>query len=181
MQLFRFSGLEDRFYSLDQLLNDAQTVVQDQYVLAQAFINNQNSASNERDSSILPDLCQAHQHQLMVMFKKHQHLDEIRRKCAKAKVELIGNLNSRLKWIMHVQHALTETSSKLTVYNESLRRLRCQIEVVEQMHVAAAIYGEAVMEVVRRKKFSESYNKVMFLFCSYGISCAFLRRSHKNG
>ncbi|CAG7838501.1 unnamed protein product [Allacma fusca] len=152
-------GLEDRFFELDRLLNEGKTVVQDQYILAQAFLNNQNSASNERDSSILPDLCQAHQQQLMLMFRKHQHLDEIRRKCAKAKDELIGNLNTRLKWIMYVQHGLNETSNKLAIYNESLRRVRCQIEVVEQIHVAASIYGEAVVEVVRRKKFSESYNK----------------------
>jgi RB1-inducible coiled-coil protein 1 len=139
---------------------DAKTFVQDQAVLAQAFLNNQNSASNERDSSIYPDLCQAHQHQLMTMFKKHQHLDEIRRKCAKAKEELIGNLNSRLKWIIYVQHSVSETGNKLTVYKERLRRLRSQLEVVEQIHVAAEIYGEAVVEVVRRKKFSESYRKV---------------------
>ena len=153
-------GLEERLFGLDQLLIESKKLVQEQYELSQAFLQNQNRASDLKDSSIFPDLCQSHQHQLLVMQRNHTQLEDIRRRCIKAKEELSANLHQRLKWVMYVQRSLFESSNKVTIYGERLKRLCCQIQILEQILESKSIYLDCVMEVWRRRKFSDAYLQV---------------------
>jgi len=150
-------GLEERLYGLDQLLLEARKLVQEQHEMAQAFIQNQHRASDLKDSSVLPDLCQSHQHQLLVMSRNYQQLEDIRRRCAKAKEELTVNLNARLKWVMMVQRSIVDASSKTSIYLQSLKRIQRQFEIIQQIHSCGALYGRAVHEVLRRTEFSKAF------------------------
>ena len=52
------------------------------------------------DPSILSDLLNSHLKQLQVMLENLNKCEDIRRRCIKAKEELINNLNIRLKWVL---------------------------------------------------------------------------------
>lgn len=66
----------------------------------QSFVAHQNSVRNLPDKeTILPDLCQSHRRQLLVMLKTHQQLRDMRRRCADAKEELSYNLHTRLRCV----------------------------------------------------------------------------------
>lgn len=90
-------GLERRLCDLERKMFEARKLVQDQNELAQSFQQNQNRASTLGDTSILPDLCDSHQSQLLVMLKNQKELHEIRRQCFKSKDELGNNLFLRLR------------------------------------------------------------------------------------
>ena len=112
-----------------------------------------------------------------VMMRNHQHILSIRKRCAKAKGELSVNLHTRLKWVMYIQvttsavRGFTETvispvqgkmsehAQKLILYHEELRRLSRRLEVMEQLHLAPSIYLATLVEVVRRRSFSQQYLK----------------------
>ncbi|XP_067001491.2 RB1-inducible coiled-coil protein 1 isoform X3 [Anabrus simplex] len=150
-------GLGERLFGLEQLMFEAKRIVQEQGDLAQAFLQNQNRASNLGDASILPDLCASHRRQLLVMLKNHHQLRDIRRRCTRAKEELSTNLHTRLRWVMYVENCMCEMDSKLMIYHESLRRLRRSLEVVQQIHLTPQMYVTAVGEVVRRRTFSQAF------------------------
>lgn len=150
-------GLEERLYGLEKLMREARKIVDEQRDLAQAFQKNQNRATNLRDASILPDLCASHQHQLQVMLKNHQQLQDIRRRCIKAKEELSENLHARLRWIMFVEKKLSDVDAKLLIYRENLRRLKHHLHLISQIHLAPKIYLASVVEVVRRRAFSQTF------------------------
>ena len=133
--------------------------VTEQQDLAAAFLQNQARASGLRDTSILPDLCASHRQQLLVMMRNHQHILSIRKRCAKAKDELSFNLFTRLKWVMFIQRQMAESGQQLVLYHEELRRLSRRLEVMEQLHLAPSIYLATVVEVVRRRSFSQHYLK----------------------
>ncbi|XP_046746748.1 RB1-inducible coiled-coil protein 1 isoform X2 [Diprion similis] len=162
-------GLGERLYGLEQLMFEAKKLVQEQGDLAQAFLQNQNRASNLGDASILPDLCASHKRQLQVMLQNHNHLRDIRRRCTKAKEELSVNLYQRLKWIMYVENKMMEVDGKLVMYHESLKRLRRHLEVLQQIHLAPKMYMCAVVEVVRRRTFSQA-----FLVWASNLACQLL-------
>lgn len=150
-------GLEDRLYGLEQLMNDMRVIVQEQGDLAQAFLQNQNRASDLKDNSILPDLCTSHKRQLQVMLNNHHQLRDIRRRCIAAKEELSINLYHRLKWVMFVENKFGGLFGKLSLYQDSLKRLRDHLRVLQQLHVSPHTYLRAVAEVVRRRTFSEAF------------------------
>ncbi|KRT86076.1 hypothetical protein AMK59_2, partial [Oryctes borbonicus] len=150
-------GIGDRLFGLEQLMNGAKKYVQEQGDLAQSFLQNQHRAGNLGDRSVLPDLCASHRKQLLVMFNNHQQLGDIRRRCTKAKEELIVNLYLRLKWVMYVENTILENSHRLFICHENLKRLRKHLEVLQQIHLAPAIYLTAITEVVRRKTFSQAF------------------------
>ena len=131
----------------------------EQQDLAAAFLQNQARASGLRDTSILPDLCASHRQQLLVMMRNHQHIISIRKRCTKAKDELSFNLFTRLKWVMFIQRQMAESGQQLVLYHEELRRLSRRLEVMEQLHLAPSIYLATVVEVVRRRSFSQHYLK----------------------
>ncbi|CAH1774266.1 unnamed protein product [Owenia fusiformis] len=150
-------GLEDRLFGLEQLMFGARKVVKEQGEMAQGFVQNQNRASNLRDTSVLPDLCESHKKQLTVMLKNHQQLKDIRRRCSLAKEELSGNLHKRLRWIMYVEKQVCDIDNKLVIHHENLKKTRRKLEIIKQMHDAPNVYVSAVKEVVRRKWFSTNF------------------------
>lgn len=150
-------GLEDRLYGLDQLKTETGKLLQEQTDLAQAFHQNQLRASNLGDASILPDLCASHKRQLVVMLQNHSQLRDIKRRCLRAKQELVTNLHHRLKWVMFIECRINEMEMKLMMYHECLKRLRRQLSVLQQLHLAASTYMTAVAEVVRRRAFSQAF------------------------
>ena len=77
----------------------------------------------------------------------------------KAKEELSLNLYTRLKWVMFIQKQMAETGQQLVLYYEELKRLSRRLEVMEQLHLAPSMYLATVVEVVRRRAFSDQYLK----------------------
>ncbi|XP_032666875.1 RB1-inducible coiled-coil protein 1 isoform X3 [Odontomachus brunneus] len=162
-------GLGERLFALEQLMVQTKRLVLEQGELAQGFVQNQNRASNLGDASVLPDLCHSHRRQLLVMLQNHNQVRDIRRRCTKAKEELSVNIYHRLKWIMYVENKMMEVDSKLVMYNESLKRLRRHLEVLQQIHLAPQMYMSAVAEVVRRRTFSQA-----FLVWASNLACQLL-------
>ncbi|XP_022248429.1 RB1-inducible coiled-coil protein 1-like isoform X2 [Limulus polyphemus] len=150
-------GLEARLYGLEKLMFEAQRIVREQNDLAQAFVQNQTRASNIGDTSILPDLCTCHSKQLQLMLKNHVQLEGILQRCMDAKKELSSNLHIRLGWIMYVEGKISDLDNKLSIYHEHLKRLKCHLDVVEQIHLTPQVYIAAVVEVVRRREFSTAF------------------------
>jgi len=162
-------GLSERLYALEQLMYQTKRLVHEQGELAQGFLQNQTRASNLGDPSVLPDLCTSHRRQLVVMLQNHNQLRDIRRRCTKAKEELSMNIYHRLKWIMYVENKMVEVGNKLIIYHESLKRLRRHLEILQQIHLAPQMYISAVIEVVRRRTFSQA-----FLVWSSNLACQLL-------
>ncbi|CAL4073795.1 unnamed protein product [Meganyctiphanes norvegica] len=156
-QMKEIKGLEDRLFGLEQLMHDANKIVQEQNSFAQALIQNQNRAGKMNDQSIFPDLCSSHRKNLMHMLKNHQKVQDIKRRCIKAKEELSENLHHRLKWIMYIERKISYTSSKLMMHHEAIRRLTSSLQVMEQIHRAPRMYVSAITEVARRHQFSKSF------------------------
>ncbi|XP_056017602.1 RB1-inducible coiled-coil protein 1-like isoform X2 [Ostrea edulis] len=152
-------GIEDRLYGLDQILNGARKIVQEQSDLAQALYQNQTRVSKLRDTSILPDLCNSHKKQLVVMVNNHKKLQETKKKCKMAKEELSVNLHTRLRWVMLVEKRICDVDGKLMIYHDNLKRLRKRLDILKQIHNAPQMYAKLVVEVVRRRKFSTQFLK----------------------
>lgn len=162
-------GLGERLFSLQQLMVQMKKLVHDQSELAQGFHQNKTRVSNLNDDSVLPDLCTSHREQLLVMLQNHNQLRDIRRRCTKAKEELSVSIHRRLKWIMYVENKMMELDGKLVMYHESLRRLRRQLEILRQIHLAPQMYVSAIVEVVRRRAFSHA-----FLIWANNLACQLL-------
>ncbi|XP_068228950.1 RB1-inducible coiled-coil protein 1-like isoform X2 [Palaemon carinicauda] len=156
-QMKEIKGLEERLFGLEQLMHEANKLVLEQSNFAQALLQNQNRAGKVNDPSIFPDLCTSHRKNLMHMLKNHQRVQDIKRRCIKAKEELSENLHHRLKWIMYIEKKLYELDNKLSMYHESLRRLTGLLQVVDQIHRAPRVYVSAITEVARRNYFSQAF------------------------
>ena len=76
---------------------------------------------------------------------------------ARAKDELSANLHARLRWVMYVEKSICECDSKLLVYRESLKRMKKRLGIFEQVYEAPRMYVLAVLEVLRRRQFSEQF------------------------
>lgn len=150
-------GLEERLYGLEQLMQGARKIVDDQTEMSQAFVNNQARARNLQDQSVLPDLCTSHKRQLALMLKNHEQLQDIRRRCSAAKGELSANLHTRLRWVMYVEKNLCDIDSKLIIRHETLKKIRRRLEIIRQIMSSPQIYCRTVVEVARRKLFSAKF------------------------
>ncbi|XP_044742311.1 RB1-inducible coiled-coil protein 1 isoform X2 [Chrysoperla carnea] len=155
--LKEISGLGDRLFGLEQLMCDAKRLVDEQADLAHSFLQNQNRASNLGDASILPDLCASHRRQLNVMLQNYNLLRDIRRRCNKAKEELCINLHRRLGWILTGERQLLECDYKLSTFTSKQKHLDYLLCVLDQIHKAPEMYLNAVIEVVRRRQFSQAF------------------------
>lgn len=150
-------GLEERLYGLDKLMAEARKLCAEEGDLSSALCKNQQRLANIRDPSIIPDLCNSHRTQLLVMGKNHQQLRDIRRRCVQAKKELSANLHLRLGWILSVYKQLAELFDKILVHRENIRRLHGHMQLVQQVHLAPKLYASAVTETVRRRHFSKQF------------------------
>ncbi|KAL1494677.1 hypothetical protein ABEB36_010242 [Hypothenemus hampei] len=159
-------GLGKRLYDLDDLLRRIKKNVENQSDMAQSFLQNQNSVANVRDTSILPDLCATHVQQMEIMKNCHIKLMDDRNRIVKAKNELSKSLCTRIGWVQNVQDKIWELNSLLMYFHEHLQRLRKHLEVFQQLHLAPLIYVNAVVEVVRRRSFSQ-----MFLMWASDLAC----------
>ncbi|XP_071965755.1 RB1-inducible coiled-coil protein 1-like [Antedon mediterranea] len=152
-------GLGDRLFGLEQLLAQAKKTRQDQGEMAQSFVQNQTRISNLRDTSVLPQLCDSHQKQLVVMIKNHLQLREISRRCLIAKKELCQNLHVRLRWIMFVEQQITGIHGKMVVYHENLKRLKKRLEIAQQVYNAPELFAKALVEIYLRRQFDFQFSQ----------------------
>lgn len=63
---------------------------------------------------------------------------------------------------MFVEKQVCDLDSKLVMHHESLKLVRRRVDVLRQMNDAPDVYANTVVEVVRRKKFSEKFVEVRF-------------------
>lgn len=82
---------------MDLVKKMEQSTYIDYFFTVQALYQNQTRVSKLRDTSILPDLCNSHKKQLVVMVNNHKKLQETKKKCKMAKEELSVNLHTRLR------------------------------------------------------------------------------------
>ncbi|XP_022912849.2 RB1-inducible coiled-coil protein 1 [Onthophagus taurus] len=150
-------GLGERLYGLDKLIRDGESCVLEQKQQTKSFTSNNLTIAKTGEKSIIPDLCSSHTLQLQAMGTTHQKLCDITRRVIKAKEELIKNLFMRLKWVMYVENKILETSQKLFVCHENLKRLCRQLDMLHQIHNAPTLYLNGISEVVRRKAFSKAF------------------------
>ncbi|XP_076271170.1 autophagy-related 17 isoform X8 [Rhynchophorus ferrugineus] len=159
-------GLGKRLFDLEELLSKIKKYVEHQSDMAQAFQQNRNSASQAKDLSILPDLCTTHERQLEYIKKYHQKLMDDRDRVIKAKHELSKSLCVRIGWVQSIENKLWELDSHLVYFHECLQRLRKHIEVFQQVHLAPSTYVNSIVEVVRRRSFSQ-----LFLLWASNLAC----------
>uniref|UniRef100_A0A224Z7I7 RB1-inducible coiled-coil protein 1 n=1 Tax=Rhipicephalus zambeziensis TaxID=60191 RepID=A0A224Z7I7_9ACAR len=155
--MLQIRGVEEWLTNLDELLDRARKLVQNQQDYLQAFLHNQSSFSRSRDSSVLPDLCESHVKQLRIMLQHHEDLRDIRRRCVSAKNKLCDNLKERLRWIIYVQKIISEAQVRMMYTIVATRQLRKQLEICRQIHMAPHTYLRAVTEVIRRRHFSHNF------------------------
>jgi RB1-inducible coiled-coil protein 1 len=154
-------SMGDRLFGLEQLLTQARKLAAEQTDYSNAFFKNQQRVRetiNARENSIIPDLCKSHRMQLEVMNKNHAQLKDIKKRCINSKVDICGNINHRLKWIMYTEKKMTEIDEKILVHRENIRRLKLHMEIIRQIHLAPRLYVAAVQEVVRRRIFSKVFS-----------------------
>ena len=156
-EMKEIKGLGGRLMGLEDLLSKAKTKLQEQNEHAHGFLQNQTRTKIEGDVSVVPDLCTSHKRQLTVMLCNHNQMRDIRRRLSKAKEELSANIFCRLKWIVHVEKEIINLINKLCMYNDNLKRIKNNFDVLRQIHLAPEMYMNAVTEVVRRRTFSQSF------------------------
>lgn len=156
-ELKEIRGLEERLSGLELIMAKVRTTNAEQQDCSNSLFKNQQRASNLRDNSVFPDLCRNHRSQLQLMLKNYELLRERRTTVANAKRELSNNLHQRLKWVMTVEKRMLETSERIMMFREMIRRHKLQMDVVRQIHWAPQLYVDAVVEVVRRRSFAALY------------------------
>lgn len=150
-------GLEERLFGLEKLMVDAKKVVDEQSQLSSSFQNNRERFSKIKDSTLLPDLSASHKQQLQMMLSNHKKMSDYRERCIRAKNELSFNLHARLKWIMYIEQQISDLDGKLMIYKENLLRLNRHFDIVDQVHRSPDLYLAAVVETLRRRRFTEGY------------------------
>ncbi len=61
---------------------------------------------------------------------------------------------------MYVEKSISDMDSKLMIHRETLKKLMRKVDIVQQLHNAPDLYALAVVEVVRRKAFSQTFMQV---------------------
>ena len=77
----------------------------------------------------------------------------------KRKREII-NLSLSFRWVMYVEKTVCDVDGKLVIYHENLKKLKRKLEIIQQMCDAPRVYVSAVVEVVRRRHFSQHFLRV---------------------
>lgn len=155
--MLQIRGVEEWLINLEELMDRARKLVQNQQDYLQAFLHNQSSFSRSKDPSVLPDLSESHVKQLKIMLQHHEDLRDIRRRCVAAKNKLCDNLKERLRWIIYVQKIISEAQVRMMYTMVATRQLRRQLEICRQIHMAPHTYLRAVTEVIRRRHFSQTF------------------------
>lgn len=61
---------------------------------------------------------------------------------------------------MLVEKSICDIDSKLVIRHETLKKIKHRIEILRQIHSAPSVYCQALVEVVRRKRFSSQFTQV---------------------
>ena len=61
---------------------------------------------------------------------------------------------------MYVEKTVCDVDGKLVIYHENLKKLKRKLEIIQQMCDAPKVYVSAVVEVVRRRHFSQHFLRV---------------------
>ncbi|XP_035702488.1 RB1-inducible coiled-coil protein 1 isoform X2 [Folsomia candida] len=155
----QIKGLSHRLYSLDQLLLASRSTIGDSTTLCASLLATTQRATSLADNNILPTLSESHLKQLHAMVENLLKIQDINKRCSKAKEELLGNLNTRLKWVIFVQKQISELNLKLSVYSEALRKFKNLKSVIKQVDIASSVFASCVDEVARRRNFETKYNR----------------------
>lgn len=67
---------------------------------------------------------------------------------------------------MLVEKRICDVDGKLMIYHENLKRLKKRLDILKQIHEAPQVYAKLVVEVVRRRKFSTQFLKVLLFITS---------------
>ena len=62
---------------------------------------------------------------------------------------------------MYVEKTICDVDGKLVIYHENLKKLKRKLEIIQQIHDAPDLYAKAVVEVVRRKEFTQTFMEVL--------------------
>lgn len=155
-------GLSNRLYTLDQLLTTSKTLLKEQSQLSTAIQTTTNRATS--DLSILPDLCESHSRQLSLMVENLLKIQDINKRCLKAKEELINNLLARLKWVVYIQKSINEVNLKLSVYSENLKKFRNMKLIIKQVANCEKVFSSCLAELKRRNTFEKLYNEQLQIY-----------------
>ncbi|KAL8606380.1 hypothetical protein ACOMHN_020534 [Nucella lapillus] len=152
-------GIEERLYSLDKLTNNVKGIVDMQISTREGFRSNWSRLELEQDRSILPDLCSSHRTQMLELRERHKKLVDLKKKCVTAKKELCTSIQSRLPWLMQIHQAISTVDSNLLLHHDLLRRIHRRAQFLQQVEQSPQVYALMVVEVVRRRLFSDYYIK----------------------
>jgi len=64
---------------------------------------------------------------------------------------------------MYVEKSICDLDNKLVIRHETLRKIRHRLEIIRQIVDAPDVYCRALVEVVRRRRFSQQYSRVISL------------------
>lgn len=150
-------GLDRRLASMEKLVENAQKIVQNIFELAQGLVQNEQRLKNTADNSVLLPLCDSHKEQLKMLIEHFDTIRDIKRRCIASKNELLQNLQARLKWVADVERDLQHTASKMDMIAQHSHNLSVQLLVLVQVHDSPFLYSDVVIEIHRRRRFSEKY------------------------
>uniref|UniRef100_T1IRC5 Autophagy protein ATG17-like domain-containing protein n=1 Tax=Strigamia maritima TaxID=126957 RepID=T1IRC5_STRMM len=149
--------LDEQLKTITEMLQESKDKVERQKHHSKTIQSNAQCAGNEKNASILVDLCANHEEQLLLMRKTHEYIYTLLNKFHDSKDQLSQILHIRLAWITSVQKSMCAMNSKLNYYSDNLKRLRCHLELLKQIHEAPELYMTAVTEVLRRKAFTNVF------------------------
>lgn len=164
----KIKKIECRLHELDKMLSVCKKLLNDQELLTAAFVSHQQSAHSLQDPSIFPDLCDSHTTQLQLMFNNYLHMTAIAKKFNAAKMELVHNLHTRLRVIVTCETELSDIRWKIFVYGENLKKLKRNLEVLEQVNAAPDVYNAAIREINRRQHFSTRFRRWSTALAEFG-------------
>ncbi|CAD5121297.1 DgyrCDS9826 [Dimorphilus gyrociliatus] len=150
-------GLDRRLASMEKLVENGQKIVQNIFELAQGLVQNEQRLKNTADKSVLLPLCDSHIEQLKMLIEHFDTIRDIKRRCIASKNELLQNLQARLKWVADVEKDLQHTASKMDMIAQHSHNLSVQLMVLVQVHESPFLYSDVVVEIHRRRRFSEKY------------------------
>lgn len=157
--ILEIRGVAPRFMGLDELMVDVTKLLKENRKISSAFQHNKSRASDLKDTSILPDLCESHASQLQVMLKNHTEMSDYWRRIYMSKEELSNNLALRIQFMVQLENRMSELDATMLFFNRCLRRVQRHLVVIEQIHSAPTMYVQAIGEVVRRRTFAELFVK----------------------
>jgi len=64
------------------------------------------------------------------------------------------------RWVMYVEKSVCDLDNRLIIRHETLKKIRHRVEIIRQIFDSPMLYCRALVEVVRRRRFSQRYSLV---------------------